>query len=603
MKTYRDRITDYAYQKQEKDKLDVDLEENKNELAALQEHQENDLQSLNELGPGIAIIKKRHPQKHGIFGILKKLTNDDTETYSSEEKNFHDRYMELKDAVERRSLKMMTFREKRQQLLAKQQALCNKLLDSEKQEIIDLDLNQPYEDLQLSNPWFNKKFRIKQSELFLLALAVRKQFLFENQKNVKAAYNIWKNQKDHVENPRLLNAAWSWINMTIPVISSTFASFERMMKHIGPEVLGYVFVDEAGQALPQSAVGAIWRSRKMMVVGDPSQIKPVLTLDSNILKLLCRHYQISERYLSEDASVQTLVDAASRFGFYTAPDKEEDSWIGIPLWVHRRCQYPMFTIANKISYHDFMVQDVKQYGKTAWFDVKGKAVDKYVKEQGEFLKQKLKEMIAEDPEIIDPTKKDKVYIISPFRNVAYKLAQLLKSINFTRTQGQKATNIGTVHTFQGKEAAIVFLVLGADEQSKSAANWAVDEPNIMNVAATRAKKEFYIVGDKKMYGGLGSDVIRTTLHIMKDYKKEHPDLVMDQSAPADRPAELETKPEIKPKTKKVTAPAPPTKAAEKICPVCGHKMVRRIARRGPNRGKEFWGCSNFPKCRHTEKID
>ena len=603
LKTYRDRITDYAHQKQEKDKLDVDLEENKNELAALQEHQENDLQSLNELEPGIAIIKKRHPQKHGIFGILKKLTNDDTETYSSEEKNFHDRYMELKDAVERRSLKMMTFREKRQQLLAKQQALCNKLLDSEKQEIIDLDLNQPYEDLQLSNPWFNKKFRIKQSELFLLALAVRKQFLFENQKNVKAAYNIWKNQKDHVENPRLLNAAWSWINMTIPVISSTFASFERMMKHIGPEVLGYVFVDEAGQALPQSAVGAIWRSRKMMVVGDPSQIKPVLTLDSNILKLLCRHYQISERYLSEDASVQTLVDAASRFGFYTAPDKEEDSWIGIPLWVHRRCQYPMFTIANKISYHDFMVQGVKQYGKTPWFDVKGKAVDKYVKEQGEFLKQKLKEMIAEDPEIIDPTKKDKVYIISPFRNVAYKLAQLLQSINFTRTQGQKATNIGTVHTFQGKEAAIVFLVLGADEQSKSAANWAVDEPNIMNVAATRAKKEFYIIGDKKMYGGLGSDVIRTTQHIMKDYKKEHPDLVMDQSAPADRPAELETKPEIKPKTKKVTAPAPPTKAAEKICPVCGHKMVHRIARRSPNRGKEFWGCSNFPKCRHTEKFD
>ncbi|CDF04901.1 putative uncharacterized protein [Megasphaera elsdenii CAG:570] len=214
----------------------------------------------------------------------------------------------------------------------------------------------------------------------------------------------------------------------------------------------------------------------------------------------------------QDASVQTLVDAASRFGFYIAPDKEEDAWIGIPLWVHRRCQYPMFTIANKISYHDFMVQGVKQYGKTAWFDVKGKAVDKYVKEQGEFLKQKLKEMIAEDPEIIDPTKKDKVYIISPFRNVAYKLAQLLKSINFTRTQGQKATNIGTVHTFQGKEAAIVFLVLGADEQSKSAANWAVDEPNIMNVAATRAKKEFYIIGDKKMYGGLGSDVIRTTLH-------------------------------------------------------------------------------------------
>lgn len=32
-------------------------------------------------------------------------------------------------------------------LLSIQQALQNELLDSEKQEIIDLDLNQPYDDL------------------------------------------------------------------------------------------------------------------------------------------------------------------------------------------------------------------------------------------------------------------------------------------------------------------------------------------------------------------------------------------------------------------------------------------------------------------------
>ena len=41
------------------------------------------------------------------------------------------------------------------------------------------------------------------------------------------------------------------------------------------------------------------------------------------------------------------------------------------------------------------------------------------------------------------------------------------------------------------------MVLGADTNSKGAASWAVSEANMMNVAATRAKKEFYIVGDKK----------------------------------------------------------------------------------------------------------
>ncbi len=35
------------------------------------------------------------------------------------------------------------------------------------------------------------------------------------------------------------------------------------------------------------------------------------------------------------------------------------------------------------------------------------------------------------------------------------------------------------------------------------------------------------------------------------------------------------------------------------CPKCGGAMVKRIARKGPNAGQAFWGCSEFPKCRGT----
>lgn len=35
------------------------------------------------------------------------------------------------------------------------------------------------------------------------------------------------------------------------------------------------------------------------------------------------------------------------------------------------------------------------------------------------------------------------------------------------------------------------------------------------------------------------------------------------------------------------------------CPSCGKAMVKRQARRGANQGQEFWGCSEFPKCRGT----
>ena len=319
------------------------------------------------------------------------------------------------------------------------------------------------------------------------------------------------------------------MNMIIPVISSTFASFSRMCKNLGAETLGHLFIDEAGQALPQAAVGAIYRSRHVMVVGDPQQIKPVLTLDSNILYMLGRHFGVTEKYLSASASVQTLVDAASQYGFYRKQDKSEDSWVGIPLWVHRRCRYPMFTISNMISYDGLMVQGMKKYGKTGWFDVGGIANDKYVEAQGEFLLQKLREMIAKNPKIIDKKEKDVVYVITPFSNVAYQLSKKLRKIHFTRyDEYEKPTNVGTVHTFQGKEAPIVFFVLGADQQSSGAARWAVDEANIMNVAATRAKEEFYIIGDRKLYLGLGCDVVTDTDRIIRQYKNQHPDLVYDQ---------------------------------------------------------------------------
>ncbi|MCD7839668.1 MAG: AAA domain-containing protein [Erysipelotrichaceae bacterium] len=397
-------------------------------------------------------------------------------------------------------------------------------------DVNHLDMSLGYDSLQQSNPWYSSDYRVDQSVLFAKAMAVRKQFLSENRDNIEAAVRIWQHQNSYVEtNPNLISIAWNWINFTIPVISTTFASMNRMCRNLGENTIGHLFIDEAGQATPQAGVGAVYRSKKVIAVGDPSQIKPVLTLDSNVLALLRKNYNIDERYLSDDASVQTLIDAVSPYGFYKShQDCDTDSWIGIPLWVHRRCQYPMFDIANKLSYNGLMVQGNPGYGKTGWFDVKGKADNKYVKEQGEFLKNKIKQMSKTNPDILDKTKKDVIYVITPFANVAKQLAKELNNIGFTRYSGSKATNVGTIHTFQGKEAPIVFMVLGADERSKGSASWAVSEPNMMNVAATRAKKEFYIIGDKKLYViDTHSSVAYNTNQEIQRYKKDHPELIDD----------------------------------------------------------------------------
>ncbi|MEW6520221.1 MAG: restriction endonuclease [Thermodesulfobacteriota bacterium] len=44
-------------------------------------------------------------------------------------------------------------------------------------------------------------------------------------------------------------------------------------------------------------------------------------------------------------------------------------------------------------------------------------------------------------------------------------------------------------------------------------------------------------------------------------------------------------------------PAPPP-----LCPKCNSIMVKRTARKGSNAGKEFWGCSQFPKCRQVVNL-
>lgn len=381
----------------------------------------------------------------------------------------------------------------------------------------ELDFSVTYEELQDSNPWFTKEYRILQTELSIVALKVRKEFLYKNRKHLKGSINIWKYQYKHFakENGQeLIAQAWHWINFAIPVISTTFASFGRMFKHLPVNTIGNLFIDEAGQALPQASVGAIFRSKKVLAVGDPFQIRPVLTLDSSILSLIAQHYQVDEAFISLEASTQTLVDATSQFGFV----KSEDEWIGIPLWVHRRCANPMFTISNAISYDGLMVQGLKDeqiQGKSYWFDITGKANDKFVKEQAEFLSSRIEEHIKHDSAL-----KEQIYVISPFRNVASKLASALTKSGFVKTENGKAVNVGTVHTFQGKEAKIVYFVLGADESSKGAANWAMTDANITNVAATRAVKEFYVIGDKSLYSSLNSEVSNKTISIIDEYNKE-----------------------------------------------------------------------------------
>lgn len=42
--------------------------------------------------------------------------------------------------------------------------------------------------------------------------------------------------------------------------------------------------------------------------------------------------------------------------------------------------------------------------------------------------------------------------------------------------------------------------------------------------------------------------------------------------------------------------------AQRKCPKCGSSMVLRTSKRGRNAGKQFWGCSGYPKCRVVQEV-
>lgn len=39
-----------------------------------------------------------------------------------------------------------------------------------------------------------------------------------------------------------------------------------------------------------------------------------------------------------------------------------------------------------------------------------------------------------------------------------------------------------------------------------------------------------------------------------------------------------------------------------VCPRCGGQLILRTAKKGDNAGNQFYGCSNFPKCRYIKNI-
>lgn len=365
-------------------------------------------------------------------------------------------------------------------------------------------------EVQETSPWYSKRLKQLQSELFIEAMKVNELFILRanvTSSRIKTTldgfFSFLKTGGGLTE--REIQAMWKTFWLIVPVVSSTFASIQRMFSQMGTGTIPWLFVDEAGQAVPQAAAGAIWRSKRAVIVGDPFQIEPVVTIPEQIVNNISCHFGLDKTQVQTSLSVQSMADRANPYGWIT-----NGTWTGSPLRVHRRCVDPMFSIANEIAYNGMMynstlVDSSQLFMQNGFMQVEGKVNGRhYVPEQGSLIRQMIIEEIHHRHDLPD------LFVISPFSEIPFILKKELrqpikqvlaayKSIEDNELRKWLDAHIGTVHTFQGKQAAGVILCLGLDERSKGAASWASSKPNLLNVALTRAKQRFVAVGDGSIW--------------------------------------------------------------------------------------------------------
>ncbi len=386
-------------------------------------------------------------------------------------------------------------------------------------KIVTPDLwEQTHEEQQNFTPNYTLEAQRIRDDVFVAAIELHKAFIDASAKQVRQNLGAYIYCLGGGVLPKdkqaLLPHLWSTAFLFTPVVSTAFASVGRMLKKLPKDSIGWLLIDEAGQATPQAAVGAICRAKRVMSVGDPLQIEPVFPLPPTLVEGISKHMGVEPyQWMAPNASVQSLSDNANSYGT-TVPRDLSEIRIGAPLLVHRRCEDPMFRISNRMAYNGLMVHATQSkisditvlFGAQAkWFDIKGSAQEKWCPEEGEQVAAMLLKAFTEFGSTTD------IFVISPFRMVADRMRvrmhqerQRLASCGIEDPDLWVRDNIGTVHTFQGKEAKAVILLLGAPDPAQNGArNWATSNVNLLNVAVSRAKQNFYVVGNKDLWCDLG----------------------------------------------------------------------------------------------------
>ncbi len=257
-------------------------------------------------------------------------------------------------------------------------------------------------------------------------------------------------------------------------------------------------MDEAGQCDVASSLIPISKSKRLLLVGDVNQLQPVITLDPTINEKLILNYEVPKQYDYCHNSIMNLMTSV------------DDISPQILLSFHYRCGKRIVSYSNERYYrgklniktdqtdHQLEFVSVKNNAfadERNSYAAEAQAVVRYIKENG-----------------ID---ENDVTIITPFRNQASLIHRLL-------VQNNLRAKCGTIHMVQGAENKVILFSPGIGlKSSKRTYDWIANNKELINVAVTRAKDRFVILGDDDAIKALSHKDVEDDIVALVDYVKKN----------------------------------------------------------------------------------
>lgn len=303
-------------------------------------------------------------------------------------------------------------------------------------------------------------------------------------------------------------ALWETFFICFPVITTTLHSFKKDMLQLLPGLVDLLMVDEAGQILPHYLCAPLYRSKRAVIVGDIHQLEPIRLLKTNLIAGSEVPEEIQSKVCIENNSAQNYSDNHSDIF-----ELKDGIRTGIVLNEHRRCENNIMRFSNKHIYQDKLViinpdDNDKLYGSNlVAFDVRG------IKEKGYSNRLEIyacKKIVQQFKEKYGDEIVKQIAIISPFSNQVRELKKELPGIE-----------IGSVHTFQGKEKDFVIFSTVIDAsggKNSMLSEFIGQKANLLNVSFSRAKKQFILMGNLEQIG-MGSLFLKKALDTIREWGK------------------------------------------------------------------------------------